>query len=103
MAEEKKKGMTFRVLKQEIEKLSDEQLDAEVIWWGDERGGEIQHVLVLPEDYIRDPSEGVSVPISCYRDGFVPGDYGVSSWDEFLVENPITMKAGTPVLCTDEV
>lgn len=98
----KVKGMTFRDLKKAIEALSDEQLDNEVIWWGDQRGGEIDSLFVLPEEYVSIDGEGM-YPISGYREGFKPEDYAVASWEEF-VKNHVdaSMKAGTPVLCADD-
>lgn len=95
-------GMTFRELKKAIEALSEEQLDAEVVWWGDERGGHIDSLFVLPEDYVSVEGEGMS-PLSGYREGFKPEEYMVDSWEEFLKDQvDKTMKAGTPVLCTDD-
>ena len=31
--------------------MTPDELDQEVVWWGDERGGKITSVFVLPENY----------------------------------------------------
>lgn len=83
--------MTFAELKAELDKLSPEQLAADVIWWGNDRGGIINCVLVLEEDFIS-VGEGME-PASAYDDPEYPLDP-----DDITA----TMKSGTPVLCTDE-
>lgn len=78
--------MTFLELKTALEGLTPDQLAKPVIWWGDERGGEIDSLHVLADDYA-----------NC-GDNFAP----VSTHDGPIRECDCDafMKAGTPVLCT---
>lgn len=46
--------MTFLELKQALDALTPEQLANPVLWWGDERGGKMASLFVLPENYVRD-------------------------------------------------
>lgn len=48
----KSKKLTFQDLKEVVNNLTPEALQQEVLWWGDERGGKIDSVMILKEDYI---------------------------------------------------
>jgi len=78
--------MTFNDLKTKIDQMTPEQLAAPAIWWGDERGGEIQRVDILEEDYLR-VDDGLE-PRSAYN-------------GEDITEDSVAVKAGTPVLIAD--
>jgi hypothetical protein len=82
------KPMTFRQLKEKIETFTEEQLDMPVRWWGEERGGMINALDVLPEDYMQD------------EEGLVER----SAFDEETIESlglEVGVAKGTPVFGTD--
>jgi hypothetical protein len=85
---EKSTELTWRELKEFINALPDEQLSNSVIWWGEERGGIINTVFVLEEDYVR-TEEGCE-PLSVQE----PLEEG----DEEL---QVILKKGYPILSTD--
>lgn len=81
--------MTFAELKAELDKLTPEQLAAEVIWWGNERGGKICHVRVLEEEYVN-------------------FGYGCEPWSSYeqdldckKADADAVFPAGAVVLCSD--
>ena len=69
--------------------MTPDELDQEVVWWGDERGGKITSVFVLPENYATldrgDPLE--------------PESTLSKEDDEEIVAS---LPAGTVILMTDE-
>lgn len=83
--------MKFIELKAKLDALTPEQLAHDVIWWGDDRGGTIDSLLVLPEDFVN-IGEGME-PLSGYADA-------TGGIEEAASEGRV-MRAGTPVLCTD--
>lgn len=46
--------MTFAELKAQLDAFTAEQLAAEVVWVGDERGGKIKQLWVAEEDWVGD-------------------------------------------------
>lgn len=79
--------MKFKELKDQLDMMTQEQLAADAIWWGDDRGGAVLRLDVLKEDYVN------------LGDGMEPR----SAYDGQEIEDEIevTMKAGTPVLISD--
>lgn len=55
--------MTFADLKTHLETLTPDQLAADVIWSGDERGGTVKQLWIAEEDWIG-TCEGDCAPIS---------------------------------------
>lgn len=51
--------MTYAELKEQIDKLSTEQLAMKVVWCGEMRGGEVRHFEVLDEDQINPSGDGM--------------------------------------------
>lgn len=81
-------AMRYRDLLRAILRLSLEQLDQPVRWWGDEKGGIVQSVHVLEEPYV-DMSEGEGLePLSVY----------VGTDDEEAAREAIELEAGTVIL-----
>jgi hypothetical protein len=58
---------TYRKLKAIIDTLNDEQLDKEVIWAGEGRGGKAEGLWIAEEDQINPSGDGME-PISSYVD-----------------------------------
>lgn len=83
------KAMTFADLKAALDKMSPEALAQPARWWGDERGGVVEKLDALDEDYVNF-GEGFE-PWSTYTD-----DPDVSR-DEAIAELP----KGTPILGLD--
>lgn len=85
MSEEKK--FTWSDLKNFVNTLPEDELKNPVLWWGEERGGEINNAMQLDEDY-------------------VVTDYGC---EPLSVQEPledgeeleVAYKKGTPILGTD--
>lgn len=83
-----KKFLTWQELKDFCNKLPELQLKKHVHWWGEERGGKMNAVIQLQEDFVT-TDEGIE-PLSVQDepdDGFEP--------------YPITHPKGTPILETD--
>jgi hypothetical protein len=78
--------MTFLELKQRLESLTPEQLAEPVRWWGDERGGTIDDLHVLDEEYVN------------VGDGFEPRSTANVEHEDDITA---TLPAGTPTLVTD--
>lgn len=80
---------TYRDLKEIINSLTSEQLDKEVIWAGDGRGGKIDSVWIADEDQINPSGDGME-PISAYFDDpdFI--------WEDELV----VCEKNTPIILT---
>lgn len=74
-----KKALTFRQAKEIINQLSDEKLDKPMIVWGDERGFQIQGVMIAEEDYCDsgDGAEPRSVIENNLGDDETMDDYAV--------------------------
>lgn len=81
------KKFTWQELKDIVNSLDEEQLKNAVTWWGDERGGRIEAVEILNEDYV-DDQDGHSMPISEWE----------SETDE---KTEIIFKKGTPILWSE--
>jgi hypothetical protein len=81
----KEEKFTYQNLKDFVEKLTPEQLQMEVVIWGESTGGTIDFADVLQEDYVNESGEGLE-PISVYKD------------DEDGRELIVAFPAGTPVL-----
>ena len=82
------KAMTYRDLKEKVNQLDDAQLDTDVIWWGEERGGVITDLVTLKEEYI------------CTDEGYCP----VNSFepaDLVDYEDEPRMPVGRPILHGD--
>lgn len=60
-----KKKYTYRELKDILNSLSEEQLNNEVMWAGDSRGGKIGSVWIAEEDQINPSGDGLE-PVSAY-------------------------------------
>lgn len=72
MGAPEQKALTLRELRDALNALTDEQLDRDAIWWGDERGGKLTGIKGLEEEYITlDSRDGMS-PRSTYDE---EGDY----------------------------
>lgn len=81
-------AMTFKDLKTALDRATPEQLSKPVLWWGEERGGVINFIFSLDEDYGKD------------NYGYHP----LSSYDEEYKEDIIEiLPKGTLVLSTDEI
>jgi len=83
--------MTFAEIKAKRDTMTPEQLACEAIWWGDERGGFISDVYVLPEEHIN-TGYGMT-PKSTYEDDL----------DAVKLEVEARLPTGTPVFCTDDI
>lgn len=57
--------MTYAELKEQLDKLTPDQLAMKVVWCGEMRGGEVKGFEVLDEDQI-DPSGDGMEPVSLY-------------------------------------
>jgi hypothetical protein len=88
-----KTQLTWADLKEFVNRLSAEQLNNPLIWWGDDRNGKITGFATLEEDYIiEDGGEGIS-PKSTYD----PEDLKtIIEEDEFSV-----LPQGKPILYAD--
>lgn len=89
-------AMTFRELKAELDKLSEQQLDKPVLWFGEERGGKIARVEVMTEAHGDPSGEGMEA-LSTYRDEHETEE----EWAEFL-DRETSLEAGDPTLVSDE-
>jgi len=49
--------MTFAELKEQLDTLSPEQLAAEVVWCGDERGGKVHKLWIAAEDWVENDGD----------------------------------------------
>lgn len=83
--EEKK--FTYRDLKETLNTLTEDQLDMEIRWAGDGRGGKIGEVWIVEEDQINPSGDGME-PVSAYAN-----DEDIDVSDE-----PIVCKKGTVLL-----
>jgi hypothetical protein len=59
------KKFTYRDLKQMINYLTEEQLDLQVRWAGDGRGGTLDKLWIVEEDQINPSGDGME-PVSAY-------------------------------------
>jgi hypothetical protein len=75
--------MTWRMLRDAVNALPESEMDKPIHWWGDERGGTVKRLDVLPEDYV-ETDEGCE-PASVYSNG----------------EYPVAHTKGTPILTVD--
>lgn len=82
--------MTYRELLAALSKLNDTQLDQPVRWWGDEVGGEMKELFLLPEDYVDFENEG-----------FAPRSTWASD-PEMDMDDAEILPQGTPILIDDE-
>lgn len=81
------KKFTWGDLKQFANSLPEEELQKDVIWWGDECGGQIDGVYQLPEDFVTTDYGAEPASVQEYEDG-----------DE---EYEVTHPKGTPILLAD--
>ena len=81
--------MTFRELKAALELMSEEQLNYEVHWCGEDRGGKVGSVWVVDEDQINPSGDGME-PVSTYADK-----------PEYVQDEPIVAHKGQPLLMVD--
>jgi hypothetical protein len=88
----KEERMTFTELKIRLEFLTPEQLAAEVIWSGDERGGKVRSLWLADEDWIENDDGDDCIPRS-QIDGSDPETNG-----GFHLDGKIAISAGTPML-----
>ncbi len=84
---EQKEKFTWADLKKFVNELPEQELSKEVIWWGEERGGNINFAECLAEDYVI--TDYGSEPLSVQEE---PEDG--EEWE-------IAYKKGTPILHTD--
>lgn len=90
MATETKKPLTWRELRDALSNCTNEQLDATVKWWGEERGGVVKKLDVLSEEWITLDD----------RDGYQPrSDFAGQDLDEDEIDG--RMPAGTMLLAVD--
>ena len=85
MQEEKK--YTWKQLKEFCNSLPENELEKEVVWWGEERGGSIDFADQLSEDYV----------ITDY--GCEPAS--VQEYETWEEPYEIAYPKGTPILHTD--
>lgn len=77
-------NLTWRSLKEFINSLPEEFLDGSVHWWGDEKGGDIQSVHRLDEDYVETDYACEPASAQEYKDDEEP--------------YPVAHVKGTPIL-----
>lgn len=83
------KKLTWGELKKFVNELPEDELTKDVIWWGDDRGGVMDSVYRLDEDYIN--MDYGYEPISGYENE--------EEYAEEL-ENNERIEKGTPILST---
>jgi len=84
------KKLTWAELKEFVNNLPEEALTEHVRWWGEDRGGIINNVGCLEEDYFNPSGDGME-PVSEYE-----------SEPETIEDNQDTiLDKGTPILFTD--
>lgn len=83
--------LTWAELKEACNKIPEAQLNEPVRWWGEERGGKVNSVYPLHEDYVSG------------EEGWEPKS--IQEVDEFQsqedIDNMVTMPKGFFVLSTD--
>lgn len=94
--EEARKPITYRQLKEKIDALSEEQLDMQVVWLGDECGGKVVALDVLEENWIDPEGDGLC-PESSYKESFDEAEEG-QSWEEYVKGAQHFLKKGTPII-----
>jgi hypothetical protein len=87
MIEVNNEKFTFRDLKKVLDTLTEEQLNMEVRWAGDSRGGTMDSIWIVEEDQINPSGDGME-PVSAYDN-----DPDFDATDE-----PVVCKKGTVLL-----
>lgn len=90
--------MTFAELRNELEKLTPEQLSYEAHWVGDGRGGVIESLAFADEDTIYDDDSGELYSRSEYE-----AEHGDPAKGCVWPEHSVVGEKGTPLLYTDGV
>lgn len=86
----KDKVFTWADLKKIVNKMPAKLLKGEVRWWGEEKGGTVQYVHILEEDYHDDGDVG-TMPKSIMLENLEPGE------DEY----DLVFEKGTHILNVD--
>jgi hypothetical protein len=84
--------MTYAQLKEQLDKLTPEQLTQPVVWSGDERGGYVKSVWIADEDWIGDSSDDESA---------MPRTHALQDYPEEYAEAEVVIPAGTVHLMVD--
>lgn len=87
----KDKEITWRELKEFVNKLPEILLDDEVIYWGEEKGGTVNSLMCLEEDYTN-VSDEYWEPVSVYK--------GDKDYEDDIPDSPLLPK-GTPIIYID--
>ncbi len=82
--------MTYAELKAQLETFTPEQLAAEVVWVGDERGGKIKCLWIAEEDWLEDDGD-------CVRRSEIARDAS----EEIAADMTVVIHKGTPQLMVD--
>lgn len=85
--------MNYRQLRDKLMVLTDFQLDCEVIWMGDERGGKVGHLDTFIDDQVNDD------------DYYIEDHSGFCDGRDLIEDKPcdheIVYRKGHPVLIVD--
>lgn len=84
---EDSKVLTWRELKKFANELNEDQLNTKIIWWGDERGGDVNRIDTLKEDHVAEPYESYEA-VSDIPDNVDTSDFS-------------RLPKGTPILWVD--
>lgn len=90
---ERRAAMTYALLKEQLDKLTPEQLTQPVAWSGDERGGYVKYVWIAEEDLVGEPSD---------HETWVPrSDVGTAVDANDYADAAVCLPAGTVHLMVD--
>lgn len=85
--------MNYKELKDKLNQLTPEQLQMDVLFWGENVSGEITNLLILEDDYINPSGEGCE-PLAGYKNS---DEYEFSE-----LENEIIYKKGSVILNSEK-
>lgn len=94
--------MTYADLKAQLDALTPEQLAADVIWSGDERGGKVLNVWIAEEDWIVIGDYDDCEPRSAYADFKDSADEDERNDYARSLTEDATIPKGTVHLMVDE-
>jgi len=81
--------MTFRELKAALDTMTDEQLNYDAHWCGEDRGGVVGSVWIVDEDQVNPSGDGME-PVSTYAES-----------PEYVTDEPVVARKGQPLLMVD--
>lgn len=64
--------LTWRKLKETINEIPDNLLDQTVLWWGEEKGGDVISIDILEENYVRTDYGYEPASVQEYEEGDEP-------------------------------